>query len=666
MSNPMHMPNLAWPFLKRIKSRRRRMWVAGLLAVCGIVVVIAIVLAVYAAANVGKLRAVYSESMSAKQSLEFAQVAISNQDFDRAVRDLIEGNEHFIDAKEALKRFEVYQFVPGLAAQVRAIDSVLTAGVNLSSGLESLAVIGGKIVAVMEKENDSASFADLSIEDKRAMLQVLAESTVDLHGVRAEIELAVLALENIPDEGLLGAVRDAVEPVKQQIPVLDALINRVLPTAQLLPSILGYPDAKTYLFLLQNNRELRPTGGFIGTYGILKMDAGEVSIKTDNIYNIDNPASGYVTEPSPEPIARHTTTQNWLLRNINWSPDFPTTARKAEAKYHEEGGEEKELDGVLAVTPTFIESLLGLVGSITVDGVTFTKENFFEKLQYEVEFAYYDKGISDSDRKRVIGDLSKELMNRLLHLPRNRFQDIYSIFTENVDQKQILVYVDEPLVQELVRLNNWSGELQQKSSDYFMIVDANLAALKTDEKMERSVKYTVSNDGDVYKGVLDVTYHNTTQQISEFYTRYRTHTRIYLPHGAQLLSADGYLTNDRAVHRGVPTQPDTYEETFQQEGGEPYTFTVVGGFTSIEPLETRTLHLEYILPQYVAEQIKNGTYDLYVQKQPGTLAHALNVIVDIGRKPREFTGLDMQIENRDNAVLVESDLSIDRHINILY
>lgn len=660
------MLNLISHLTQKNKHRKRQAWITVFIVVCIVLASAAGLVVLYTAANYKKLQAVYAESLNAKQSLQYAQVAISQQNFELAQKDLEESKNYFLSAQEALLRFKVYTFIPGLSAQVSAIDNILTAGVSISTGMKNLAAIGERMFAVLEVQHDDASFSDLSPEDKRAMLQVLAESVVDLHGVRAEIELAMNALEDIPEAGLIGPVREAVDSVKVQLPLLDALHSRILPTAQLLPSVLGYPDKKEYLFLLQNNRELRPTGGFIGTYGIFKVDAGEFVITTDNIYNLDTPASAYVTEPSPAPIAKHTTTQNWLLRNINWSPDFPTTARKAEEKYYEEGGEEKDLDGVIAVTPTFIESLLGLVGPITVDGVTFTQENFFEKLQYEVEFAYYDKGITDDQRKEIIGRMSKVLMEKLLALPRNQFSKIWEVLVNNIDQKQILIYVDEPLIQELVEQNNWSGEMRDTQGDYVMVVDANLAALKTDEKMERSVRYHVRKDGDQYVAALEVTYFNSTTQINEFYTRYRTHTRIYVPKGSVLRSADGFLTNDVRVNRGVPTQPTSHEEFFVHADGSEYGFTVFEGFTAIEPQETRTLRLEYTLPSFVAEYIERGEYQLYIQKQPGTIAHGLEISMDIGRRPKVVNALDMTIENTDNSTLIRSDLSVDREISIEY
>src|SRR3989344_8002630 len=42
-----------------------------------------------------------------------------------------------------------------------------------------------------------------------------------------------------------------------------------------LPDVLGFRGSKTYLVLLQNNTELRPTGGFMGAFALVTMDRGK-------------------------------------------------------------------------------------------------------------------------------------------------------------------------------------------------------------------------------------------------------------------------------------------------------------------------------------------------------------------------------------------------------
>jgi hypothetical protein len=287
-------------------------------------------------------------------------------------------------------------------------------------------------------------------------------------------------------------------------------------------------------------------------------------------------------------------------------------------------------------------------------------------LEYQVEFGYYHQGVSDADRKEVIGDLSSELMGRLLGMQRSELPKLWETFVQNVDSKQMLIYVDDPITQELVEEQNWGGEMKHSDGDFLMVVDANLAALKTDEKMERDLSYSVSRQGNDYVGTATMHYNNTTQRVSNFYTRYRTYTRIYLPAGSTLISAEGFLTNDVKVNHGVPTEPTVNEETFSRPDGSTVSYTVVEGFTSIEPLEQRDLKITYTLPEKVKKQIESGKYDLYVQKQAGTIDHGLNVSIDIGRGITLTSPLDISPEHVDNRMSIQTDLTQDRFLQFSF
>ena len=75
----------------------------------------------------------------------------------------------------------------------------------------------------------------------------------------------------------------------------------------------------------------------------------------------------------------------------------------------------------MAVDPTFIQSLIKLTGNITVQNTTFTPDNFVTTLEDLVEHGFLKQGIAESNRKEVIGDLSKVLVARIL-LPHTKLK----------------------------------------------------------------------------------------------------------------------------------------------------------------------------------------------------------------------------------------------------
>src|SRR3989344_28805 len=101
-----------------------------------------------------------------------------------------------------------------------------------------------------------------------------------------------------------------------------------------------FPKIKKYLILFQNPSELRPTGGFPGTYGVVTFKDGKLQdLKVDDVYNLD----GQLQELIVPPIQLQHITPNWGMRDANWFIDFPTSARKITAFYKKESG--YEVDG---------------------------------------------------------------------------------------------------------------------------------------------------------------------------------------------------------------------------------------------------------------------------------------------------------------------------------
>ncbi len=157
-------------------------------------------------------------------------------------------------------------------------------------------------------------------------------------------------------------------------------------TLGILPRALGMENPRTYLILFINNTELRPGGGFIGSYAVTKFDHSRPEIlKIEGTEIIDNNASGIGATPTP-PLAKYLGLKTWQFRDSNWSPDFPTDARKALEFYKAEHGFlADDISGVIALTPNVFEEILKLVGPLNVEGINFTSDNFTETLEYEVE-----------------------------------------------------------------------------------------------------------------------------------------------------------------------------------------------------------------------------------------------------------------------------------------
>ncbi len=626
-------------------NTKRRTKLSKILITLSIIVVILAGLSIvsYRSAN----RALAS-AKAGQASFLSAQQSIENQEFKQTQVHLDQALDSFSEAKRSLTALAWLKVVPLAANQYNAAQHVLNAGIATGEALRDVAGFASTTIEPLAG-NGQISLASLTPSDKRVILENFVRSETVLISANDKIELAVAEIDKIPERGLAAPLRQAIDPINEKLPLIKSLVNQFVTFARIIPKIAGYPQPQTYLFLLENNTELRPTGGFIGTYGILKVKDGEiVSFATDNIYNLDVPAESFLDIEPPEPLNKYLKSASWFLRDSNWSPHFPEAAEKALWFYQQERGPEKNIDGVIAVTPSFIESLIELTGDLSVQGITFTKENFVDTLQYQVEQGYYRQGLSDSERKEIIGQLSSVLLERLLALPQSKWDDFWTTFTNDIERKQILIYSRDPDAQATVREENWGGEVVDTPGDYLMLVDANMAALKSDPGVKRLIDYRLESENDQARAKLKITYRNEGT-ITWKSTRYRSYTRIYVPAGSQLIANSGFVTNDR-LQNGQPSEAVILSELNK---------TVFAGFIAIEPQAEGSIELEYILPDSIYKQIRNSDYALTWQKQPGAAAHQFTFTLATPFRPKVTLPADLIDDLSSDSIRFQGALEGD-------
>ncbi|MFA6098453.1 MAG: DUF4012 domain-containing protein [Patescibacteria group bacterium] len=592
---------------------------------------------------------IYQQGISGKDNFLKAQNQLTSQDFENAKVSLSEAINNFNNASNDFNKLRWIKYIPFLGTQVSALDNLLQTGLNAGNAIATVNDLAIDIITPLQK-NDDISLNSLSDEETHQLMQNIYEAKPKLEDAKKSIDIAVEKIDAIPEKGLINKIENIITPLKEKSGELQKALDEGISASQIIPSIAGYPDQKTYLFLLQNNTELRPTGGFIGTYGILKVKDGDIKeFNTDNSYNLDKPAEAWLNVEPPWPLTRYNAIHQWYFRDSNWSPDFPTTAQKAEWFYHQEKGPENNIDGIIAVTPSFIQSLLTLTGDIKVNGLSFNSSNLVETLQYQVEQGFLRQGLAESERKEIIGTLSSKILEKVLDLPKSKWPDLWTVISKNIDEKQLLVYIKDSYIENYVNKENWGGKIYETTGDYFSVIDANLASLKTDSTIERSISYSVQKDSNNLIADLTINYNNTGS-ITWKTTRYRTYTRIYVPLGAKLIMSEGQMVDCKLNDKG---SVETLEELNK---------TVFGTFICIEPGEQKSLHFRYSLPESVRNQLKNGSYSLMVQKQPGTSDYATTINFKLDRKISKVSGVEGIDERPGNDILINTKLSKDLNI----
>lgn len=616
---------------------------------------------------------------AAQSSVKNAQAKIKTLDVQGAKGDLEDARRSLGDVRDGLRAVGFWRDVPGIGTQVRAVEDAAAAGSGtLDSAVDMLSIAEVILDALRGGAEATGSlgtgiaptrsFSQLSKEEKRDLLLKFSNELPRLRLARDKMDLALDLWNRVPQDQLASPVRSALKPLADTLPILQRALDEAVPIIEVIVPMSGTPEPRRYLLALQNDDEIRPGGGFIGTIGTMTWDAGEMSeFAFTDIYNIDNPVSGVWKEVPPEPIKTYLGLTQWFLRDANWSPDFPTSAervldffiRESELQLHAELPHRPT--AFLALEPGFFESLLKLTGPITVDGDTYDAANFFEKLEFKVEVEWHEKGVPVEKRKEVISKMGDELTKKIFALPAARWPEVLDVVTKALSRKQIMAYSRDADMQKLFESRGWTARVKATDGDFLQIADANLAALKTDGAMKKEIAYAVNaNDPNGPTATVTLTYTNTAKGFGDYrYTRYRSYTRVYVPEGSQLLSSNGSMKDDLHKTGGVfvPGTVDVFKELGK---------TVYGAFWSVEPGKSRTLTYTYRLPKELGDAIRNGEYHLDWLKQPGVDNARLTLDLSFGKNIVTATPPEEQKKWGDGRYEYETDSLTDRSFTVSF
>ncbi|MDP3837077.1 MAG: DUF4012 domain-containing protein [bacterium] len=559
-----------------------------------------------------------AEAMRGQSLLNLALNDFRAQNWDEAKVKLEQGQSAFTASAQEIEALRT-SWLPariGLGrAQLNDLQHLNDSALIISASAAQAADLASNLdLAALGQ----GKFGDLSTERKAAILQSLIALEPELNGLKANVSLAIYNLDRIHRYGILSPFNKRLDEIRDQLAAGKILLARSIPIMRLLPAFTGYPSQVHYLIMLQNNDELRPTGGFLGSYVRVDIaDFGEIKkLEANDIYHLDMPSIGKVVYEAPTPITSYLNVKNLYLRDSNWSPDWPTSARLIKEMYALEsaaaGQSEPALDGVLAITPDLVANLLRLTGPITVRGETYAPENMQALLQYNVEIAYKDDDISSWDRKDIINDLISELKDRLMSLPLSRYPELAEVITKSITRGDLLMYFGNPGRQTVATALGADGSIETVSGDYLMVVDANLAAFKSDAVMSKRISYKLKQ-GASLQATATLNYRHDGG-FDWRTTRYRSYTRVLAPLGSKLISIDG-LNNSE-------TDVSSYDDDALGKH-------VFGFFWSVEPGSSRQVSVNYELPPSLGQRLTDDkVYTLYVQRQPGSRIESLNVSIE--------------------------------------
>ncbi len=374
---------------------------------------------------------------------------------------------------------------------------------------------------------------------------------------------------------------------------------------QVFPSLLGMDHKKVYAVMLQNNQELRPTGGFLQAVALITVEKGViVDYQVFDIATLDKMFTGQLIPPSD--MQSYLGEKNWLPRDANWQPGFPDTARQVEWFVEKSLG--KKTDGVVAMNLYTLRDLLQALGPVSLPeyNEVVNDRNIFERVQFHSEIQLVQSAKTD-----YMSLLLNKVLAQVITVQSDKEDQLLSQLYTNLRQDQLLMYLNDPAQNVVIATLGWSGDVVTPQcpspfSDVFcgadsaFQVESNVGANKANYSIERSMKQSIFITPTSVKHQRTITFKNTSFSAAWPLGSYKNYLRLYVPENAVLEQVQ--VDNQTVPMSSIITKTENGKKFF-------------GVYVEVPIQQSKVLALTYSEPIQQKDQL---SYVFFAQKQPGT------------------------------------------------
>jgi len=405
------------------------------------------------------------------------------------------------------------------------------------------------------------------------------------------------------------------DEIKNQLKTLTTTRDNIAILRQFFPAIpefIGTDNKRReYLVLLQNETELRATGGFIGSFGILSFQNGKMlNFEVKDVYEADGQLKGHVEPPSE--IKEYLGEAAWFLRDANWQPDFGGAAKDVEWFLEKETG--RKVDGVIGMNLAVAKAILGVIGEVDVPDYKekINKDNLYQQAEFYSEEKFFP---GSGQKASFLSGLGKQLFEEIKNLDSERRVKLLEAMIGELESNDVQLALNNKEAAAVVAGLGWDGSIAEGKcstdrcvADYTFINESNFGVNKANYFVQRNIVKTVEIGENKLSRVLKINYENTAKSLNYPGGNYKNYLRVYLPSDINLESitvTDGDNKNKIEVIEGGKLRMD-----------ERYGKKELGFLVTVPVSGKRTVEIKY--SSVIAVNSDKFSYLDYIQRQSGS------------------------------------------------
>ena len=429
------------------------------------------------------------------------------------------------------------------------IQSVQTLG-------DTLVDLANNALVPMSESLHGVSLAGL-FSNRRINVEKLTAMTNAVSEVIPVIHNAAETMEALPDAHI-RQIADYIEKVREPLSEISGILDETQELLPLLPEVFGANGTRTYFVIAQKQAELRSIAGLPGAVGFVTITDGYIEVGTFSSVSSSKEGSldGYVGETEEEYQAFKGEDLYKNMAELTFLPEFERVGQLA-VDFCAAYWPDTKVDGVFAVTPTFLEHVMALTGSsCEVQGQTLNGDTTAYMLNHGAYLLYEEDEVATKSNEffteaaDVCVDACFENMGNL------SLTGLMELLNYDATKQNFLMWMADEVEQQAVRNLSLSGNLDYDTAEPQLGVylnDYTWSAidwyLYTETKVGQAVR---NNDGTVTYQCTTYIKNTMTREESETLPRYvwgyngkKTSkadimTRIYLfaPYGGSITNIE--------------------------------------------------------------------------------------------------------------------------------
>jgi hypothetical protein len=371
------------------------------------------------------------------------------------------------------------------------------------------------VVASASQDASTMDLSSLKVTGGRLDLARIRDLAAPIANLEVDLQAAQTELRQLRSPWLASPIQGKMNRLGAQLTKARSGLTLAAEAVKVAPAILGGDGVRHYFVAFMTPSESRGLDGLIGSYGELTVDNGQISLsRSGDVTQLNDVAKGsrHITGPT-DYLARYGAFQPGNnFQDLTYSPDFPTVADVISQMYPQSGG--GHIDGVLALDPDALASLLKLTGPITVPGLP-TPLTAANAAEFLLKGQYIQFGASEVAEQARHNFLDEALAGAFHQLISRSLPDPGALAEDlgpEVQQGRLLFWSDHPDEQPLLRRLGLSGAFPQApGQDVLAVTTQNADNNKIDAYLERSISDHVTYDPSTGSTTSTVTIslHNT-------------------------------------------------------------------------------------------------------------------------------------------------------------